>query len=157
MSKNQEWQNYEQVAVYVCEQIKDRLGLKKVEGKQEIIGVQSGMKWTVDGKGICEGNEGFLFIEVRRQLTSGQKPEQLGGLAYRIRDTGASGGIMVSPLPIQEGAKKIAEAEKIYEITLHENSTCESFIAKFLNDLMVGARDNIHVCDEANVEIVDPE
>src|SRR5262250_1546186 len=40
----------------------------------------------------------------------------LGGIAYRIRDSGAEGGIVVSPLGLQEGAAKVAKKENIVSV-----------------------------------------
>ena len=57
-------------------------------------------------------NEGFVIIECRRYTKSRQSQEKIGGLAYRILDTGARGGILISPLGMQEGASKIADVEK---------------------------------------------
>ena len=52
-----------------------------------------------------------------------QNQERLGGLAYRILDAEADGGIIVSPLGLQEGAERIAAAENVISVTLNENST----------------------------------
>jgi hypothetical protein len=42
-------------------------------------------------------------------------------LAYRIIDTGADGGILVSPLGLQEGAERVAAAENIISVRLNED------------------------------------
>lgn len=47
------------------------------------------------------------------------------------------GGIVVSPLPLQAGARKVAEAEGIVEVQLNENSTTEEHILRFLQRVMV--------------------
>lgn len=62
----------------------------------------------------------------------------MGGLAYRIIDTGAKGGIVVSPLGLQAGAAKIAQAENIYNVTLDENSTRAEYVLKFLDRVRYG-------------------
>jgi hypothetical protein len=59
-------------------------------------------------------------------------------LAYRIIDAGAAGGIIVSPLGIQEGAAKIAASENIINVQLDANSTATDFVMTFLNKVMVG-------------------
>jgi len=132
------WENYEEVAVYLLDQVGDRLGLdfERVEGKQDIYGSRSGAKWEIDGKGVKVGEEGIVIIECRRYTTSRQK--QAAGLAYRIIDTGAVGGILVSPLGFQKGAKKIAAAEGIQEVFMDENSTRSDYMVKFLNRATLG-------------------
>ena len=67
-----------------------------------------------------------------------QNQEKLGGFAYRIIDTGAAGGIIVSPLGIQEGAAKIAASENIINVQLNADCTAADFVMKFLNRVMVG-------------------
>jgi Zn finger protein HypA/HybF involved in hydrogenase expression len=132
------WRTYEEVAAYLLEQNAREFGLEKIEGKQIIQGHTSGTSWEIDAKGIREGNEGFIIIECRRYTASKQNQEKLGSLAYRIKDTGAVGGIIVSPLGIQEGAEKIAASENIINVQLDANCTVTDFVMKFLNKVMVG-------------------
>lgn len=134
----QTWETYEQVAVYIMNQIAEHLGLEHVEGKQHVYGSRSGTDWEIDGKGVKAGDEGFVIIECRRYSKSKQKQEQIAALAYRIMDTGASGAIVVSPLGFQEGAKKVAAAENIQELFMGPESTRTSYVAKFLNNIFVG-------------------
>ena len=47
-------------------------------------------------------------------------------MAYRISDTGAEGGIIVSPLGVQEGGKKIAETENIVTVTCQSYQSYQS-------------------------------
>jgi len=63
--------------------------------------------------------------------------EQMGGLAYRIIDSGAKGGFLVSPLGLQEGAKMIADAENINEVLLGPDSTTIDHVITFLNKTLV--------------------
>lgn len=133
-----QWKSYEDVAVYLLDQHAQEFGLHQVEGKQTIRGERSGTEWEIDAKGVRNDNEGVLIIECRRYTTSKQNQEKLGSLAYRIIDTGAEGGIIVSPLGIQEGAAKIAAAENILNVQLDADSTPTQFAMKFLNKLMIG-------------------
>jgi hypothetical protein len=132
------WETYEQVAVYLLDQVASALGLESVEGKQKVIGNRSGTTWEIDGKGVKSGSEGFVIIECRRYTKSKQKQEQVAALAYRIIDTGAQGGIIVSPLGIQEGAAKVAESENIQTVHMDQNSTRSEFVFRFLNNVFVG-------------------
>ena len=147
------WESFEQVAVYLLNQIASELGLERVEGKQSLAGNRSGTTWEIDGKGVKVGDKGFITIECRRYTKSKQKQEQVGALAYRIMDTGASGGIIVSPLGLQEGAAKVAAAENVQTVYMNENSTRTEFLLRFLNDVFLGLSDTVHARDELTVEV----
>jgi hypothetical protein len=148
------WKSYEEVAAYLLNKFADEFGLSRVEGKQSVPGKRSGTRWTIDAKGVRLGNEAFVIVECRRHTTTRQDQEQLGGLAYRIIDTGAEGGILVSPLGLQAGAKKVAEAESIMHVELHEGSTPLEFSMQFLNKIFVGIHEVCHASDEVHGEHV---
>jgi hypothetical protein len=148
------WHSYEEVAVYLLNQIADVLGLERAEGKQSVEGRRSGTRWEVDGKGVKLGEEGFVIIECRRYTKSKQKQEQVAGLAYRIIDTGAEGGIIVSPLGLQEGAAKVANAENIQTVYMDEKSTQANYILRFLNNTFLGVSDTGYVTDDVKVEVI---
>jgi len=147
------WKSYEEVAAYLLNHFAKEFGLIRVEGKQTVHGLRSGTDWEIDAKGVHEGeDQGFIIIECRRYTTSKQNQEKLGSLAYKIVDTGASGGIIVSPLGLQQGAKKIAAHEKVLDVQLNANCTPEEFALKFLNRLMIGVKDNFKVGEIAILE-----
>ena len=150
----QNFRTYEEVATYLLNQFAKEFGLAKVEGKQKIAGIRSGTQWKIDAKGVREGNEGFVIIECRRYTTSKQNQEKLGGLAYRIIDTCAEGGILVSPLGMQEGASKIATGENIVDVRLDANSTQYYFSMQFLKKLMVGLSEGVVLGDSVTAEVV---
>jgi len=134
----QSWESYEQVAVEIMNNIAAMLGLERIEGKQSVYGSRSGDAWEIDGKGVKANGESFVIIECRRYTKSRQKQEQVGALAYRILDAGASGAILVSPLGLQAGAKRIAAAENITEFLMGPDSTSEAYVVKFLNNVVIG-------------------
>lgn len=138
MRRISKWETYEQVATHLLEQIASKIGLVRVEPKQPVHGQRSGTDYIIDAKGISEGDGALVLIECRRYTTSKLKQEQLGALAYRIQDSGAKGGIIVSPLGLQLGAKKIADAENIISVELNADSTPAEFTLKFLNRLHCG-------------------
>ena len=111
MSKS--WKSYEEVANFLLDRFASEFGIDRVEGKQKVIGNQSGTSWEIDGKGVCVKGAGFLIVECRRYTKSKQTQEKLAASAYRIQDTGANGGIIVSPLGLQEGAAKVAKASNV--------------------------------------------
>jgi restriction endonuclease len=143
------WQSYEEVAGYLLHQMAAAFGLERVEGKQGVLGLRSGTEYIIDAKGIALGTEKFVIIECRRYTTSRQKQENLAALAYRILDTGAVGGILVSPLGVQEGARKIAQAENVISVQLTPDSTTTEYVLKFLNQLYVGVADESQFSDKA--------
>lgn len=145
---------YEDVAAYLLNRFASDLGLKRVEGKQPISGNQTGTTWTIDSKGVREADGATLIVECRRHTTSKAKQEELAALAYRIIDTGAGGGFYVSPLGLQEGAERVAVANDIVSVQLHEDSTPDEFVMRFLNLVFVGARETIVFREEARVEVI---
>ncbi|PIP07555.1 MAG: hypothetical protein COX51_06310 [Syntrophobacteraceae bacterium CG23_combo_of_CG06-09_8_20_14_all_50_8] len=149
-----EWQSYKEVATYLLNQCAREFGLSKVEGKQSVPGLRSQTEWEIDAKGVSEGNEGFVIIECRRYTTSKQNQERIASLAYRILDTGAQGGIIVSPLGLQEGARKVARAERIVNVQLSPDSTPHEFAMQFLNKIFLGFQERISLHDEVSVELI---
>lgn len=138
MGKTEKWKDYEKVSQYLISKFSENFGLSKVEGKQKLVGKESGTEWEVDAKGICEENDCIVIIEARRYTKNRLNQEQLGAVAYRIQDTGAHGGIIVSPLGIQSGAKKIAESNNIVSVEIDANSTKENFAINFFGNLIMG-------------------
>ncbi len=145
------WDTYEEVAAYLLDKNAKEFGLKRVEGKQSIAGRRSGTNWVVDAKGVKDDGIGFVIIECRRYTTSKQNQEKMGALAYRIIDTEASGGIIVSPMGLQSGAAKVASSEGILEVMLDADSTPHEFALRFLNKLMIGMQDTISFGDTFSV------
>src|SRR5688500_1848391 len=139
------WEKYEKVAAYLLNEFAEKFGIDRVEGKQTIKGQKSGTEWEIDAKGVRDNDNVFLIIECRRYLSSRQKQDKLGTLAYSIHDTGAAGGIIVTPLGLQKGAEKIAKAENIHNVILDENSTTTDYIMKFLNEMYVGISEKIPI------------
>jgi hypothetical protein len=150
------WKTYEEVAAYLLNQFASEFGFSRVEGKQVVAGQRSRTQWEIDAKGIREGNQGFIIVECRRYTTSKLSQGKVGGLAYRITDTGAEGGIVVSPLGLQEGARKIAGAENIVEVRLDPNSTPQDFSMRFLNKVMIGISERINARDHVEVRVSRP-
>jgi hypothetical protein len=148
------WKTYEEVASYLLNKFAEEFGLSRVEAKQPIAGQRSGTLWTIDAKGIRHGNEGFVIVECRRCTTAKQDQEKLGGLAYRIIDTGAAGGIIVSPVGLQAGAQKVARSEGIVSVELHEDSTPSEFAMRFLNKIFLGIHEQLTLSDKCDAEVI---
>lgn len=136
------WESYEEVARYLIEECRVHFNLAKVEEKQELVGT-SGATWEIDGKGLRTGDGAVIVMECRRHTTSAISQEQVGGLAYRIRDLGGAGGIMVSPLGLQSGAKIVAAAENVIEVKLSPDATTVEYLMEFLDRIHVGLEDRL--------------
>lgn len=132
------WESYEEVAAYLLDQMAEKFGLERVEGKQHVTGLRSGTSYEIDAKGVAAEGEGFLIVECRRYTASKQNQERIGALAYRVLDTRADGGILVSPLGLQEGAARIAEAENIKSVILAGDSTTTRYLMRFLTSVFAG-------------------
>ncbi|MCW5319333.1 hypothetical protein GTQ43_38925 [Nostoc sp. KVJ3] len=55
----------------------------------------------------------------------------IAAFAYIIKDVRAKFGIIVTTSGLQSGAKKVADAENIRLIEVHQNSTDENFFVRF--------------------------
>lgn len=149
------WLEYEDLARKVLADMRYVLGIATVEGKQSLDG-KSSATWEVDAKAWREGIEGFLVVEARRHTTAGLKQEDLAAISYRIKDVGAAGGIVVTPLPLQRGAKAVALSEGIAHVRLTAESTTERYLAEFLGRRFIGvsAVDSIHLSDSADAKTI---
>lgn len=135
------WQNYEQVARHILTEFRQHFGLESIEPQQDVAG-QSGTDHAIDAKGVMIDGEGFVVIECRRRKAKPNK-EDLCALAYRIIDTGAAGGIIVSTLPPQKGAAIIAKAAGVTSVVLNANATPEEFCVQFFDKGFARVKDTI--------------
>lgn len=138
------WKNYEDAARHLLEQFADHFGLGRVEGKQLVPGA-SGTEWELDAKAVRADGEGIIIVECKRYLNSRLTQEEVGGLAFRIGDIGADGGILVSPLDLQKGAKLVADSAGIQHVTLRPDSTTTDYLMTHLNNVFVGVSDTLQV------------
>ena len=51
MGTSQSWKDYEAVARFLVHDLREKLGLERVEGKQKIAG-ESGTEWEIDAKAV---------------------------------------------------------------------------------------------------------
>jgi hypothetical protein len=148
------WQSYEEVAQYLLNQFAEHFKLGRVEGKQIVPG-ESGTEWEIDAKGVKSDGEGFLIVECRRYTKSRLNQESMAALAFRIKDTGAQGGIVVSPLELQSGAKKVAAYSNVQHATLDLKSTTSDYMLRFLNQIFVGISDTVTLTDSIHIQIIE--
>ena len=146
------WRDYEEVTQFHLGQMASHFGLGRVEGKQVVAGV--GTTWEIDAKGVQEDGKGFVVIECKRHTKQGVPQAMIGTLVCSIQDTGAVGGIIVSPLPLQTGAKNLAKSKGIVEVQLHENSTTTYYVLQFLNKIFVGLSQKAVVSDYLEARVI---
>lgn len=149
------WAIYEAAARKVIADIRQLLGVEAVEGKQSLGGA-SGTTWEIDAKAWCEGKDGFLVVEVRRHTSGRLKQEDIAAIAYRIQDVGGSGGIVVSPLPMQKGASLVAASTDITHVRLSPESTTESYLAEFMGRRFLGATitESLSLSDRCDAQVI---
>jgi hypothetical protein len=152
---NPAWLKYEEAARSVLQQIGSSLGILMVEDKQLVNG-KSGARWEVDAKAIQEDGMNFLVVEVRRYATSSLKQKDVAALAFQITDVGASGGIVVSPHPLQRGGKLVAKAAGIEHVRLSPDSSSTEYLAEYMGLRFIGvsAVESITLTDSAEAEVV---
>ena len=148
------WENYEKIGTFLLNEMAEEFGLKKVENKQKLVGKISGTKWEIDAKGITENENEFIVIEYRRNTTKRISQKDVAGLAYTIKDLGSKGGILVSPLGFQVGAKKVAKSSKIIEVKMDENSTTFDYILEFLNKMKVGCHGELNFKSSLKAKLI---
>lgn len=150
-----DWRRYEEAARTILANIGHALGITSVGPKQKMPGA-SGTEWELDARAWAEGEEGFLVVEVRRYATSRLKQEDMAAIAFRVEDVGASGGIIVSPLPPQRGAAIIAKSKGLKCVTISLDSTAETYLAEFMGRKFHGVqvREAAHLRDESSATVI---
>jgi hypothetical protein len=146
------WESYEQVATFLLNQFASHFGLGRVEGKQVLPGV-SGAEWEIDAKAVLADSNAFLVVECRRYTNSRLDQEAMAAIAYRISDVGADGGIVVTPLDLQRGAKTLAESARIQHVVMRPDSTTADYFLQYLSRIFVGLSDAATTSDSAVIEL----
>jgi hypothetical protein len=151
-----QWKTYEEVAAYLLNQFAEHFGVGKFESKQIVAG-ESGTEWEIDAKGCADDGGKFLVVECKRYTKSGISQAITAALAWSIQDTGASGGILVSPIGFQEGAKRVAAKAGIVEVILDQNSSTTDYLVKFLDRICVGLSDDMGqiIRDDLTIKLTD--
>lgn len=90
--------------------------------------------------------EGFLIVECRR-WKSRLPQKEVAALVGSIKDTGAQGGILVTPVKLQRGAQKLVEHEIIHHVILDRESSTEAYVIAFLDKVIMGFHENLGVSD----------
>ena len=150
------WQSYEEVANYLLNQFAAHFGVGHFESKQVVPGA-SGTSWELDAKGCSAGGSTFLVVECKRHTKSGINQAITAALAWEIQDVGAKGGLLISPVGLQTGARKVANASNIVEVVMSENSTTQDYMMRFLNQVCIGYTESAVVSDSFSVTVHDKD
>ncbi|CAG9243827.1 hypothetical protein [Paraburkholderia caribensis] len=148
------WQSYEEVAAHLLNRFAEHFSLGSVHGKQIVPG-ESGTNWEIDAKGWAVDGQSFVIVECKRYTTSRVSQAIAASLAWSIRDAGAAGGILVSPLGLQAGALKVAEKEKIHEVKLDAKSTTTDYVMRFLGQIHVGTAAQVTLTESYHIVRMD--
>lgn len=132
------WEAYEQAAKRVISDLRTRLGVIEVSGKQELPGID-GSTYELDAVAWTDDAGSFLLVEAKRHTVAGLDQDTVNAIAYKLVKVGADGAIIVSPLPLQAGAKKAATFDSIVQIILSADSTAEDYLAEYLGQRFLGA------------------
>lgn len=154
MSSEKKWESYEEVATHLLNQYADHFGVGYFEGKQVVPG-KSGTSWEIDAKGCSQNGKSIIVVECKRHTKQGINQAIAGALAFSIQDVGAEGGILVSPIGLQKGAKMVASASNVIEVKLDENSTTQDYVLSFLNQVCVGTSASLRVTDGYKITVKD--
>lgn len=150
---DKQWRKYEEVAQYLLDKFADQLGLDRVEAKQKITGLISGREIEIDGRGVRQGNAGFVVVECKR-FKDRVEAEKLEALAFRIQDAGADGGIIVTPIDLQAGAQKIADSRNVITVRMPPDVTLENYVFTFFNQIISGITHPLTIQDRADAVVV---
>ena len=151
----QTFEIYESVSVILLSRFKRVLEFKRVEGKQRAFGA-SGTRWQLDAKVFKRNRAVFLIVEVKRHTKKKISQAIVGSLVAAIRDTGAVGGLVVSPHGMQKGATMLAKANNIKAVQLTADSTSTDYLMESCQNAWRGISETIPpVRDSALITMID--
>ena len=111
--------------------------------------------WDIEVAGYKQGSRRLILVECKNRSRN-IEPEQAGGFAYRIEDTGAERGYLVTPLDkgLSKGAQEIADYEQIRHIQVARESTPDDYVMRCADNLFVGVSDTLRLTDEVTAVVV---
>ena len=150
------WETYEEVAAYLLNQFAEHFGVGRFECKQLVAG-ESGTEWQIDAKGCAADDGHFIVVECKCHTKTGISQAITAALAWSIQDTGGGRGILVSPIGLQKGARKVAAKSGIVEVVLDQNSTTTEYMLKFLDQVCFGFSDTVHITESLPITLIDKD
>ena len=149
MTKN--WERYEEVVQQILGHLRTELGFASVEGKGKQPGA-SGTEWEADAICYRQGDGKMILVECKHWSRRIDQ-RTMGQFAFSINDSGAAGGLLVTPIGYQEGAAKVANASKIGMATLNPDATDREYALRIAERLFIGIADRIHFTDVATAVV----
>lgn len=143
MPGKQEWETYEDVARQLIDDIKIYLGLSLVNEDKREFKKNDGGKCEIDISAYDLSDGKLVLVECRKKKKR-LSNEEIDGFAYRIQQTNAKRGIIVTPLGLQQGARIAADGAKISLIRLDENSNKENYIARITQQIFLKVTDQMN-------------
>ncbi|MEH2402937.1 restriction endonuclease [Nostoc sp.] len=141
--KKKEWETYEDVARQLIDDIKFHLGLSLVNEDKRKFKKNDGGECEVDVSAYDMSDEKLVLVECRKKKEP-LSQEEVHGFAYRIQQTNAKRGIIVTTIGLQQGARIAADGAKIALIRLDGNSAKQEYIAKITQQIFVKVTDTFN-------------
>lgn len=150
------WKEFEDAFRAILDAHKESFDLDHVEPRPAKASSESGHVYDVEVLGYTKGGEKRVIFECRRKSRN-LEPKDAGELAYRILATNSERGYFVTTLDkgLSEGAKTIAEYERIGHIQLSADATPYEYIMRYMKDFFLGVNPKIGA--SASVVARDPE
>jgi len=150
------WESFEDAFRAILEAHKEFFGLDRVEPAPGTAKAESGYVYDIEVMGYSTGDDKLILFECRRRSRN-LEPKDAGELAYRIQTTGAKKGYFVTTLEkgLGEGAKAIADYERIGHIQLSANATAHEHVMKYVNNLFVSVTAKLTLSSSASFEVRD--
>ena len=147
------WEKYETVATELLRRFKDELGFSEVDGKCMLKG--GGTEWEIDIK-ARDQDGGCVLIECKKWKSRAHQ-EIVAGLYARITFIGAKSGIIISPKPLQKGAKNLANQNSIDHILLNADANLYEYVLNYVNKnfIGVGLKNEVVLSDNLSIELKD--
>ena len=150
--------HYEAVTRKILHDLREHLGLDRVEGEAKYIGHRSGTEWKIEATGYRVATGALVLVECRRYSERRVEQEEVAAFAYRIGDIGADGGLIVTPIGLQRGAQLVAGAERIGVAMLNAEATETNYALEIAGQLFrgLGVFDNASLKDSVQVCVIVP-
>jgi hypothetical protein len=128
---------FEQTVRNILEQCRDALGYSRVDPKGKLPG-RSGTEWEIDSTAYLATSGDMVLVECRWRSKKRIDQEQIGGLVFRVQDTGAVAGLMVTSIGLQKGAELVAQANQIGIAKINPDATDRDYVLDIAGRLFHG-------------------
>lgn len=130
-------------------------GCRPLTVNRSLFSPRSGTTWEIECKGVRFGSETLFFIECRRYTTSLLDQESLGGLTYRIRDSGAAVASSFRHWGFKKVPRRSRRQKTSSPLKLNPDSRPELYVARYLDQLRTGIQDRLWLSDFVTLILYD--